>query len=87
MSTDFDPSPRTGTPMLLEGKIILVSGGTRGLGAGIAQAAAAEGAAGIMITGRDRAAGEALAAELAGNGTESSSTLLILLIRSLLPVA
>ena len=30
------------TPMLLEGKIILISGGTRGLGAGIAQAAAAK---------------------------------------------
>ena len=60
------------TPMLLEGKIILVSGGTRGLGAGIARAAAAEGAAGIMITGRDRSAGEAFAAELSGNGTDVS---------------
>jgi NAD(P)-dependent dehydrogenase (short-subunit alcohol dehydrogenase family) len=59
------------TPMLLEGKIILVSGGTRGLGAGIARAAAAEGAAGIMITGRDRSAGEAFAAELSGSGTDS----------------
>ena len=55
---------------MLEGKIILISGGTRGLGAGIARAAAADGAAGIMITGRDRAAGEALAGELAGNGTD-----------------
>jgi NAD(P)-dependent dehydrogenase (short-subunit alcohol dehydrogenase family) len=61
------------TPMLLEGKIILVSGGTRGLGAGIARAAAAEGAAGIMITGRDRSAGEAFAAELSGNGTAAVS--------------
>ena len=57
---------------LLEGKIILVSGGTRGLGAGIAREAAADGAAGIMITGRDRAAGEAFAAELSGNGTDTS---------------
>jgi NAD(P)-dependent dehydrogenase (short-subunit alcohol dehydrogenase family) len=56
--------------MLLEGKMILVSGGTRGLGAGIARAAAADGAAGIMITGRDKAAGKSLAAELAGNGTD-----------------
>ena len=57
---------------LLEGKIILVSGGTRGLGAGIARAAAAAGAAGIMITGRDPSAGKAVAAELAGNGTDVS---------------
>ena len=58
------------TPMLLEDKIILVSGGTRGLGAGIARAAAADGAAAIMITGRDESAGKALAAELANNGTD-----------------
>jgi NAD(P)-dependent dehydrogenase (short-subunit alcohol dehydrogenase family) len=56
--------------MLLEDKIILISGGTRGLGAGIARAAAAHGATGIMITGRDRATGEALAAELAGNSAD-----------------
>jgi NAD(P)-dependent dehydrogenase (short-subunit alcohol dehydrogenase family) len=55
---------------LLDGKIILVSGGTRGLGAGIARAAAADGAAGIMITGRDPKAGETLATELGGNGTD-----------------
>jgi NAD(P)-dependent dehydrogenase (short-subunit alcohol dehydrogenase family) len=60
------------TPMLLEGKIILVSGGTRGLGAGIARAAAAEGAAGIMITGRDRSAGDAFASELSGKGPDVS---------------
>jgi NAD(P)-dependent dehydrogenase (short-subunit alcohol dehydrogenase family) len=58
------------TPMLLEDKIILVSGGTRGLGAGIARAAAADGAAAIMITGRDESAGKALAAELGNNGTD-----------------
>jgi NAD(P)-dependent dehydrogenase (short-subunit alcohol dehydrogenase family) len=57
--------------MLLEDKIILVSGGNRGLGAGIARAAAVNGAAGIMITGRDRTAGENLAGELAGNGTDA----------------
>src|SRR5688500_10484699 len=56
--------------MLLEDKIILISGGTRGLGAGIARAAAAHGATGIMITGRDRASGEALAPELAGNSAD-----------------
>jgi NAD(P)-dependent dehydrogenase (short-subunit alcohol dehydrogenase family) len=55
---------------LLEDKIILVSGGNRGLGAGIARAAADAGAAGIMITGRDRVTGEALAVELGSNGTD-----------------
>jgi NAD(P)-dependent dehydrogenase (short-subunit alcohol dehydrogenase family) len=58
--------------MLLENKIILVSGGTRGLGAGIARAAAAAGAAGMMITGRDPSAGKTVAAQLAGNGTNVS---------------
>ena len=56
--------------MLLEDKIILVSGGTRGLGAGIARAAAADGASAIMITGRDESAGKALAAGLGNNGTD-----------------
>lgn len=37
---------------------------------GIARAAATHGATGIMITGRDQATGEALVAELAGNGTD-----------------
>lgn len=55
---------------LLEDKIILVSGGSRGLGAGIARAAADAGAAGIMITGRDRAQGESVAAELTSNRTD-----------------
>jgi NAD(P)-dependent dehydrogenase (short-subunit alcohol dehydrogenase family) len=55
---------------LLEDKIILVSGGSRGLGAGIARAATAAGASGIMITGRDASAGKALAAELGNNGTD-----------------
>jgi NAD(P)-dependent dehydrogenase (short-subunit alcohol dehydrogenase family) len=75
------------TPMLLEDKIILVSGGTRGLGAGIARAAAADGAGAIMITGRDESAGKALAAELGNNGPTSGPTLLILPIRSLRPKA
>lgn len=55
---------------LLQDKIILVSGGSRGLGAGIARAAADAGAAGIMITGRDQEQGESVAAELTSNGTD-----------------
>jgi NAD(P)-dependent dehydrogenase (short-subunit alcohol dehydrogenase family) len=55
---------------LLEDKIVLVSGGSRGLGAGVAEAARDAGAAGIMMTGRDQEVGEALAADLAGNGSD-----------------
>ncbi|GAA2143112.1 SDR family oxidoreductase [Arthrobacter humicola] len=49
---------------LLKDTIVLVSGGTHGLGAGIARQAAAEGAAGIAVTGRSVDAGEKVAAEL-----------------------
>lgn len=53
---------------LLKDKVVLVSGGTQGLGAGIAREAAAEGAAGIAVTGRSAEAGEKLAAELTKSG-------------------
>jgi NAD(P)-dependent dehydrogenase (short-subunit alcohol dehydrogenase family) len=54
---------------LLENKVVLVSGGTQGLGAGIARRAAAEGAAGIAVNGRNTEAGEKIAAELEESGT------------------
>ena len=38
---------------LLTDKVVLVSGGTQGVGAGVARAAAAEGAA-VAVTGRRR---------------------------------
>jgi NAD(P)-dependent dehydrogenase (short-subunit alcohol dehydrogenase family) len=52
---------------LLDDKVVLVSGGTQGVGAGVARAAAREGAA-VVVTGRRRPPGEALAAELAAGG-------------------
>jgi NAD(P)-dependent dehydrogenase (short-subunit alcohol dehydrogenase family) len=52
---------------LLTGKVVLVSGGTQGVGAGVARAAAREGAA-VAVTGRRRPPGEALAAELQAAG-------------------
>jgi len=56
---------------LLQDKVILISGGTQGLGAGVARRAAAEGAAGIAITGRNADSGERLAAELTASGVET----------------
>lgn len=56
---------------LLQDKVILISGGTQGLGAGVARRAAAEGAAGIAVTGRNADSGERLAAELTASGVET----------------
>ncbi|GAA2165995.1 NAD(P)-dependent dehydrogenase (short-subunit alcohol dehydrogenase family) [Humibacillus xanthopallidus] len=55
---------------LLRGKVLLVSGGTQGLGAGIARAAAREGAT-LVLAGRNSDRGEAVAAELRGTGTDA----------------
>src|SRR6266568_935153 len=56
-------------PLLAE-RVVLISGGTRGLGAAVARAAAREGAL-VAVAGRRREPGEALAAELAAAGTKA----------------
>jgi NAD(P)-dependent dehydrogenase (short-subunit alcohol dehydrogenase family) len=56
---------------LLTERVVLVSGGSQGVGAGIARAAAREGAA-VVITGRHPGTGEALAAELRSGGAEAA---------------
>jgi NAD(P)-dependent dehydrogenase (short-subunit alcohol dehydrogenase family) len=55
---------------LLSDRVVLISGGTAGLGAGIARAAAREGAL-VVVTGRRREPGEAIAAELSRDGAKA----------------
>ena len=55
---------------LLDGKVVLVSGGTQGLGAAVATAAARNGAD-IAVTGRREDVGEKFVAGLAETGTRA----------------
>ena len=56
-----DATPGSG---LFAGGIALVTGGSQGLGLAVAERLVAEGAAGLLLVGRDRVKGEAAAASL-----------------------
>lgn len=53
----------------LAGKVVVISGGTQGLGEAIARQVVADGAAGLVIAGRSADRGQALAKELTESGT------------------
>jgi NAD(P)-dependent dehydrogenase (short-subunit alcohol dehydrogenase family) len=56
----------------LDGRVLAVTGGTQGLGAAIADRAAALGAAGIVVSGRDEERGAAARDRLAAGGCDAA---------------
>jgi NAD(P)-dependent dehydrogenase (short-subunit alcohol dehydrogenase family) len=55
----------------LEGRIVLVTGATQGIGRAIARDSALAGAAGVVLTGRDRKRGADAAAEITAAGAQA----------------
>ncbi len=64
-------SDMSGDPRRFDGKVAVVTGGTQGVGGGVATQLAKRGADGVVITGRNEERGEAVARALQDIGTES----------------
>jgi len=58
-------------PLRLDGRVVLVTGGTSGIGEGCALAAAEAGAAAVCITGRDATRGDAVVERLRALGARA----------------
>ncbi|TIU66994.1 MAG: SDR family oxidoreductase, partial [Mesorhizobium sp.] len=56
----------------LDGKVVLVTGATQGIGRATAETLARSGSAGLLITGRDQKRGDAVAAELTAMGAAAA---------------
>jgi NAD(P)-dependent dehydrogenase (short-subunit alcohol dehydrogenase family) len=67
MTSRDDPFAR----QRLDGKVVVVTGATQGLGATVATRVAALGAAGVVIAGRDRDRGAAVCDRLGETGTDA----------------
>jgi NAD(P)-dependent dehydrogenase (short-subunit alcohol dehydrogenase family) len=55
-----------------DGKVVLVTGATQGIGRAIAETLARSGAGGLLVTGREQARGDAVTAELSQRGTPTA---------------
>ena len=55
----------------VDGMVVLINGGTQGLGEAVARRCAGQGAAGLVLVGRSVERGQALAAELSDSGTST----------------